>query len=597
QILPLGTLAIATPLTAAGFSVEIIDQRVNEDWRAKVRAAAAAKPVFFGVSSMTGVQIKGGLQASRIVKEVAPDVPVVWGGVHPSLLPDQTLAHPDVDIVVIGEGDATAPDLARALVEGRALDTVDGLGFKRDGAPLRTKPRALLEVEKLPSTDYTLIPDIDAYKVTAFYTGKASLAYQSSRGCAHPCGYCYNLEFNDMRFRARSPARVVDEIESLITRFDLKAVFMLDDNFFQSKRRVGEIAERILARGLDVEFYNANCRIDYISRYDVEFLKMLGRAGIRELRIGIESGSNTTQQRIDKYTTFDECLVANRKLREAGIVPHYNFMVGFPAETLTRGERHAAPHGPAPRREPGRVRLQLLALLAVPGDAALRRRGGRGVDAAVTARGLGHRRVQGPERRRHARVVALHLRRPRVLGLHRRQAPRAARPHVLEGGAGADPPRLGGLAARGAVPTPGAKRHGDLAQDFAAVQRVSRASGRRLQGRRDGADAYRRHHPRPQRPRRRPRHRDRGVGHSRPGELTLAPTQPRDGRVEARERRGGRQPARCRRRYVVAMTASSTIAAVGSVAPPPTLPQPVVSATFDTVVADATTTPLTVPVV
>lgn len=335
QILPLGTLAIATPLTAAGFSVEIIDQRVNEDWRAKVRAAAAAKPVFFGVSSMTGVQIKGGLQASRIVKEVAPDVPVVWGGVHPSLLPDQTLAHPDVDIVVIGEGDATAPDLARALVEGRALDTVDGLGFKRDGAPLRTKPRALLEVEKLPSTDYTLIPDIDAYKVTAFYTGKASLAYQSSRGCAHPCGYCYNLEFNDMRFRARSPARVVDEIENLITRFDLKAVFMLDDNFFQSKRRVGEIAERILARGLDVEFYNANCRIDYISRYDVEFLKMLGRAGIRELRIGIESGSNTTQQRIDKYTTFDECLVANRKLREAGIVPHYNFMVGFPEETLT----------------------------------------------------------------------------------------------------------------------------------------------------------------------------------------------------------------------------------------------------------------------
>ncbi len=345
QILPLSLTTVGTTLVRDGFHVDIIDQRVAPDWETRLRQGLAAKPLFLGVSSMTGIQIRGAIEASNIAQEVAPQVPVVWGGIHPSLLPDQTLAHPSVDIVCIGEGDETAPALARALRDGRPLDEVDGIAFQRGGRITRTKHRPLVDVNELPRVDYDVMGPLDPWLMTAVtglasgdstVTKRHSLAYQSSRGCAHPCAYCYNLVHNEMAFRARTPELVVDEIEAMVKSYDLAAIFLLDDNFFQSKRRVEHICEGLVERDLGIEIYNANCRIDYIATYSVEFLKLLKRAGIRELRIGIESGSDSMQQSIDKFTTAEECVVANRKLADAGIVPSYNFMTGFPGEDRTQ---------------------------------------------------------------------------------------------------------------------------------------------------------------------------------------------------------------------------------------------------------------------
>ena len=92
--LPLSLLYLANPLDKGNLKVKIIDQRVNKrDWENILSRELKDKPICVGISSMTGFQIKGGLKASQIVKRLSPQTKVVWGGVHPSLLPEQTLKN------------------------------------------------------------------------------------------------------------------------------------------------------------------------------------------------------------------------------------------------------------------------------------------------------------------------------------------------------------------------------------------------------------------------------------------------------------------------------------------------------------------------
>ena len=104
----------AVVFVAQSFTVRIIDQRVDRDWRKHLLEELATKPLCVGVSSLTGEQITGALEVSRIVRQHG-GVPVVWGGVHASILPAETLAHPLVDFVVEGEGEIAFLKLVEAL--------------------------------------------------------------------------------------------------------------------------------------------------------------------------------------------------------------------------------------------------------------------------------------------------------------------------------------------------------------------------------------------------------------------------------------------------------------------------------------------------
>lgn len=92
RMLPLSLLYPATQLARSGYRVQIVDQRIDRQWpRTLEQILRKGKVLCVGISSMTGFQIRGGLAASRIVKEISPETPVVWGGVHPSIMPEQTV--------------------------------------------------------------------------------------------------------------------------------------------------------------------------------------------------------------------------------------------------------------------------------------------------------------------------------------------------------------------------------------------------------------------------------------------------------------------------------------------------------------------------
>jgi radical SAM superfamily enzyme YgiQ (UPF0313 family) len=289
------------------------------------------RTLLVGISSMTGTQIRGGLLAGKVVRGLDPAIPIVWGGVHPSLCPESTLRDTHCDIVVKGEGEATIVELARCLESGGNLADVAGIGYKEGNDLSFSAARPMIKpLDSIPSPNYDLV-DMTPYFTSAPSTGQRQLQIVTSRGCPYNCEFCYNLEFNEKKYRYQSAERVVAEIERLIERFHIEALFIEDDYFFGSKKRVEQICDLLLERDIQI-LIQAPCRVDFLERADEELMAKMKKAGFRELWVGIETGSPLRMQEIMKRNTLEQVLEANRKLAEAQLYVKYGFMAGFPGE-------------------------------------------------------------------------------------------------------------------------------------------------------------------------------------------------------------------------------------------------------------------------
>ena len=201
---PAGLLCLASPLRQSGYEVKIIDAAVVPDY---VDAMQREIPdaLCFGISLLTGPMIRGAIAAGRRVKERRPDLPVVLGGWHPSLLPEQTLQEPFVDVVVRYQGEITFLEVVRRLERGGSLDGVAGCSFKQDGQIRNNPDRPVARIGDLPPAAYDLA-DFDLYEKAG---GERKLPYASSVGCPYACNYCTDTVFYNRRFNAYDAQRVV----------------------------------------------------------------------------------------------------------------------------------------------------------------------------------------------------------------------------------------------------------------------------------------------------------------------------------------------------------------------------------------------------
>ncbi len=330
--LPLSCLYLGTVLQAAGYRVEILDERITSTFEEDVAAAIRReKPLLVGISSMTGIQIRGGLKAARAVREADAQLPIVWGGVHPTLCPDSTLRDPLCDIIANGEGEITIIELADCLRTGGDLGKVAGIGFKRDGQLIFTDKRPMIEdLDVIPRPDYDLIP-MEHYFTRAPSTNEAQLQIVTSRGCPFDCEFCYNLKFNEKRFRYHSAERVLSDLVYLQDRFGVNAIFIEDDYFFGHPGRVQKICDLLIAKQSKL-LIQVPCRIDYLYRQSDEMIDKLYRAGFKELWIGVESGSESRLKEIMKRMTLEQVLDVNKMLARSDVYIKYGFMAGFPNE-------------------------------------------------------------------------------------------------------------------------------------------------------------------------------------------------------------------------------------------------------------------------
>jgi radical SAM superfamily enzyme YgiQ (UPF0313 family) len=331
--LPLNLLCPATSLVNAGYSVRIIDQFADRDWKKELSKSLSTRPVCFGVSSMTGPQILRGLEASRIFKSRYPDVPVVWGGVHPSLLPEQTLKSPLVDIVVVGEGEVTLLELVRTLQEGGDLKDIPGIAYKdRDtGAYQYTGPRPFIDLNQQSPLAYHLV-DVNKYRRHIFNADHVS--FNSSRGCTFGCHFCWDPVIHKRQWRAMEPLVVMDHLKRFIRDYGIRGFNFTDDNFFVDIKRAHRILEEIVRADLGVSLGKLQVRADTVCKLENDFFDLMIRAGVKRLHIGVESGSQRILDFINKNEPIEKFLEANKKISSFPITPLYTFMMGLPTETI-----------------------------------------------------------------------------------------------------------------------------------------------------------------------------------------------------------------------------------------------------------------------
>ncbi len=327
--MPLELLCVGTPLIHAGYRVRVIDQRVMPDWREALLAELSAGPICVGITSTTGPQLKHALDISRLVKKHS-DAPVVWGGIHASLLPEQTLQEPDIDIVVDGEGEETFLELVQALEAQRDITGIRSLWHKRRGHATFTGKRDFIDLNKQPSLAYDLV---DVGKYTREVFGVKRLSFSTSRGCTHPCAYCYNTVFHRRRWRALRADVAVSQIKEFVRAYGVHGLFPTDANFFLDMDRARGILEGVVRENLNLVFTRLHTRFDTLSKMSDEDLTLIERAGCKCLAVGVESGSERIRHLLRKQIEVDRLLDVNRRLRRFSITPLYFFMIGLPTET------------------------------------------------------------------------------------------------------------------------------------------------------------------------------------------------------------------------------------------------------------------------
>ena len=191
---PHALLTVAAPMLKAGYNIKLLDQRVESITEPILRDLITSDCLAVGISTMSGTQVAFALGLAKLVRNVTDGkVPIVWGGCHPTVTPEQTLSHPLVDIVAIGEGDYTMLDIVEALGAKRSLVNVPGILYKDGPTPVKTLPRPMLNVEELLPTPWELV-DPEKYIHRDMYLRNRHRCLdigQTSRGCPFDCAFCH----------------------------------------------------------------------------------------------------------------------------------------------------------------------------------------------------------------------------------------------------------------------------------------------------------------------------------------------------------------------------------------------------------------------
>jgi len=332
RMAPMGLLAISSYLDQEGYDIKIFHSYDQEEYLEALKHLD--KAICVGITAMTGYQITDGLNFARLARQKNHRVPIVWGGIHPTILPRQTASHPLVDIVVRGQGEITFAELVRRLDKNQSYEDVLGITFKKNGRIIDNLDRPIERMEKFPPMPYHLLWNIEEYLKKTDYGDQRALAYISSQGCPHSCRFCYisNSAFRD-HWDGYSAERTVAEIESLVKKYGIDAIDLRDSNFFVSEERVKKICQGLMNKKIKIGIVNANGRAERLNQYSPETWLLIEKAGFREFLIGAESGDQDMLNLIDKRATVEDIIKCEELSKKYHIQPVESFMTGFPPMT------------------------------------------------------------------------------------------------------------------------------------------------------------------------------------------------------------------------------------------------------------------------
>jgi anaerobic magnesium-protoporphyrin IX monomethyl ester cyclase len=324
---PLNLMYLGGALEGENFQAGILDDDLEQLGYQKIKKSLSKlSPPIVGLTATTST-INKALEYIRLIREVLPNTLTVIGGPHATFMPEETLkACPDLDVVVVGEGEITFLELAQFAIDNKGiLPDIKGIAYK-DGNNIKlNSPRELIEdLDNIPFPARHLVP-FRRYDSTQ----EKNSDMITSRGCVFSCGYCSSSLIMGKKFRSRSPQNVTDEIEHLNEKYHLEKIAFMDDTFLLNKKRAQKIADEINRRGMDIGFV-ASSRVDMV---DQKLLERLKGAGLNTLYYGVESGSQRILDLMRKGITLKQAEDAVKAAKKVGVEVLTSFILGFPGET------------------------------------------------------------------------------------------------------------------------------------------------------------------------------------------------------------------------------------------------------------------------
>ncbi len=325
---PLGLLHVAAYVeNFTKHHIEVIDAQVEQlsysELKDRIRSFS---PDVVGMTAMTMTMVDV-IKTAKIVKHINKHCPIVLGGAHVYLFPEETISLENIDYLVIGEGEIAFKELLDNIEDNEKIKDVPGLVFKSNGQIINTGLRRFIHnLDQLPFPARHLVP-YQQYK-SLLARGRVVTTIFTSRGCPFSCTFCGRPHLGK-QFRARSAKHVVDEIEVCLN-MGISEFLFYDDTFTIDKQRAIDICNEIIDRKLEIG-WDIRTRVDTINE---DIIKLLKKAGCQGIHYGVESGTEKVLKLLNKGITIPQVKEIFDLTRKNGIPILAYFMIGNPHETL-----------------------------------------------------------------------------------------------------------------------------------------------------------------------------------------------------------------------------------------------------------------------
>ena len=323
---PLGLAWMASVLEKHGHQVLICDAHAERLPMDQIANSLAQLGHFdlVGITATTPI-ISNALEIARQARRLWPACRLVMGGVHPTVLPDETLAEPAVDVVVRGEGEITITDLAAHT----PFAEIRGISYRQAGKIIHNPDQILIEdLDSLPMPAYHLLPMDKYYPSAGAAKRLPAVSMLATRGCPGRCTFCYRIFGN--KLRVRSGRKVAEEVKHLQDTYGIKEICFYDDTFTVFKKEVHAFCQRLEELHVNLT-WSCFSRVDTIDQLLLDDMKA---HGCHQIMYGIESASPEILANVGKRADLDKARRAVAITKKAGIDVRAAYMLGNPGETL-----------------------------------------------------------------------------------------------------------------------------------------------------------------------------------------------------------------------------------------------------------------------
>jgi radical SAM superfamily enzyme YgiQ (UPF0313 family) len=323
---PLGIIQLGTVMKNRGHELKLIDSSFDDDLeRAKIKLKDF-EPDIVGISTMSSL-FENAIDISAYSKKMG--YITIMGGPHPTMFPKETLTKAKgLDFIIIGEGEETLPELVSTLEKKGDIKKVKGICYMKGGQAVFNKPRPPMNnLDSIPIPDRGMLDNINQYLESG------ALNLNSIRGCPFNCKFCQPTlrKLFGEKIRKMSPKRVVDELDYLYKKYQLRDYFFVDDTFTIDKEWMREIVSELDKRQLKGKLrFILNTRANL---FDEELARLIVDFNCYYVAIGVESGSQKILDDLDKGITISQIKKTFRLCKKYRIKTHAYFMLGSPGET------------------------------------------------------------------------------------------------------------------------------------------------------------------------------------------------------------------------------------------------------------------------